>query len=100
MTAGLLCAFLSVLKGLAGVMRNMKKPANGRAPFALACITAAAAPVCVVIACTMLYLINTVLIVTITASVLGFLMLFVESQRVKIFKVTYNYSYKRVFHAK
>ena len=89
MTAGLGCAALCVLAGLAGVLRNMKKPSKGRLLFIFASILAAAAPVLVVIACATLYLINTQLIITITASVLGFIMLVVESQRIKIFQITY-----------
>jgi len=95
MSVGLLCAVLSVLTGLAGVLRNIKKPSEGRIMFLFAYIFSLITPVLVLIACTMLFLINTWLIVTVTASLLAFIMLIVESQRIKIVKVTYNHNYPR-----
>ena len=94
MSASLLCALLSVFTSLAGVLRNIKKPAAGRVLFIFAYIFALGAGVLVVIACTMLYLINTLLIITVTASLLAFIMLVVEARRVKIIKSVFN-SYPR-----
>jgi len=88
-TYGLLCSVLSVLTGLFGVMRNIKRPSAGRVLFILSSITALGALALVVIACAMLYLINNLLAVTITASTVGFFMLIVEARRVKVFQTTY-----------
>ncbi|MDR2650600.1 MAG: zinc ribbon domain-containing protein [Clostridiales bacterium] len=97
MSAGLACALASVLFALGGVMRNIKKPAEGRVLFALACLLSVVAPLLVFIAYTRLYLINTFLIVTITSSALAFIMLIIESQRVKIIRAAYihNHPHKR-----
>ncbi|MDR1558286.1 MAG: hypothetical protein LBS84_01075, partial [Clostridiales bacterium] len=92
----------SVLFALGGVMRNIKKPADGRALFALACLLSLITPALVFFAYTMLYLINTSLIITITSSILAFIMLIVESQRIKIIRGAYihNHSHKRPVPAK
>ena len=97
MSAGLVCALLSVLTGLAGVLRNIKRPAEGRGFFLFSIVFSLVTPVLVFIACTMLYLINTILLLNITSSIMALIMLVIESQRLKIIKAAYmhNYGYPR-----
>jgi len=86
----IICALLSVLFSLAGVLSNIKNPVEGRVVFFLSFFFSLVTTVLAYITF-ILNSINNIMIISITSSTFALLMFLIESQRIKTFMAAYTY---------
>ncbi|MDR1540865.1 MAG: zinc ribbon domain-containing protein [Clostridiales bacterium] len=89
MTGGLFCAALALLTSVLGVLRNIRKPISGRGFFGAAFIASIICPILVFISSMLLYIVNFMLLITLTCNVIAIILFIVETARIRALRISF-----------